>query len=64
MNYIQKLKEENVEYINKINSALDEIIAIRCYLQSNKFCCGNELDGYVSISDVQVRLDNVRDALN
>ena len=48
-NDIAKLKNEQIA----CSSTLTEFIG---FLNSNKFHCGNRLDGYINVSDVQARL--------
>ena len=44
--------------MNNINELINEF---QQYLNSDKFACGNELDGYINISDVHDMLDQIRD---
>jgi len=41
---------------NALLEAQAEIFNLLGYMQSKKFRCGNELDGYINISDVHERL--------
>lgn len=60
MNYIKRLEADRHTLengITEIASELDELIK---YLQSDKFACGSDLDGYVNTSDVLARLSHAR----
>jgi hypothetical protein len=59
MNYIKQLQEQIAENTRLINEAAENINQLRRYLNSPKFHCGDELDGYVNTQDVLSRLDNV-----
>lgn len=37
----------------------DEIEELRKYINSSKFNCGGELDGYVNTKDIEARLQNI-----
>ena len=56
MNYIKRLQRDNAEQATEIAEIKQEIRDLVSYLQSPKFNCGNELDGYVNVSDVIARL--------
>ncbi len=56
MNYIKRLQRDNAEQATEIAEIKQEIRDLVGYLQSEKFNCGNELDGYVNVSDVIARL--------
>ena len=59
MNYINKLQAENAELKSRVDAADAAIRELRVYLASNKFT-GNpesELHGYVSVRDVDRRLN-------
>jgi len=63
MNYIKKLESLNKAHgdtIVNISTRLDNILA---YLNSSKFYCGSELDGYVSVQDIMLRLREIRSEL-
>ena len=60
MNYIKRLESDRHTLesgITNIASELDDLIA---YLQSEKFSCGSDLDGYVNTSDVLARISHAR----
>ena len=42
----------------EINNLINEFAV---YINSDKFACGNELDGYINISDIHDMLDQIRD---
>jgi hypothetical protein len=48
------------EQLEEVNSRMKEL---RAYLNSEKFHCGDELDNYVNISDVILRLNELDVAL-
>jgi len=63
MNYIKKiesLNKANEDTLANISARLDNILA---YLNSPKFRCGSELDGYVSVQDIILRLREIRSEL-
>lgn len=41
----------------------NNLLEIVSYLNSSKFRCGDELDGYVNINDILSRIQLVRDEL-
>lgn len=57
-NYIQTLQAENIELKAAIEAARDELQTLRAYLASPKFTGegAGELCGYVSVADVENRL--------
>lgn len=59
-NYIHTLQAEvkRLEYIIEQNREI--VNDLRRYLNSSKFHCGNELDGYVNVQDVISRLTDIR----
>jgi hypothetical protein len=58
-NYIIQL-QETVETLSSQKRELqDGIKELKSYLQSSKFNCGDELDGYVNIQDVLNRLPEI-----
>ena len=59
-NYIHQLQDQVKTLESEkeiIQSGLDELMR---YMQSSKFHCGDELDGYVNISDVVSRLVEIK----
>jgi hypothetical protein len=56
MNYIHKLKKDNEGLKDEINIIKESLDDLRRYLNSSKFQCGDELDGYVNVKDVLDRL--------
>lgn len=59
MNYIQKLNDKISRLDTQRAVAYDAVQDLKQYLQSSKFRCGNELDGYVNIQDVMNRLAQI-----
>lgn len=57
-NYIHKLQDENENLKAKLAKKEAMINELRRYLNSGKFHCGDELDGYVNVADVLHRLNN------
>jgi hypothetical protein len=56
MNYINKLQA--------IKQTHDEFVSeLKTYLNSSKFSCGDELDGYVQINDILSRIRNLEYSL-
>lgn len=64
MNYIKRLEKENEELRTILTSAKQILTDCCVYLDSKKFRCGDPLDGYVNISDVQDQLFNARTCLS
>lgn len=64
MNYIKKIEGENRNAVEAKEKALEAIKDLECYLESSKFNCGSELDGYVNVKDVLARLVHVNGALS
>ena len=56
MNYIKRLQRDNAEQATEIADLFFHLRDLVSYLQSPKFNCGNDLDGYVNVSDVIARL--------
>jgi chromosome segregation ATPase len=57
--YINQL-QDTVETLSSQKRELQEgIKELKSYLQSSKFNCGDELDGYVNIQDVLNRLPEI-----
>lgn len=62
-NHIRDLKYQ-AELANAQRQSADtEIVELIQYLNSDKFQCGSELDGYVNVKDIMDRLRNVRACL-
>ena len=61
MNYIKRLQNENQEKLDAIKAVREEFNLLEKYLLSDKFRCGDELDGYVSVQDVLNHIDGIRD---
>lgn len=64
MNHIYRLQRDlrNANAVeNAYRNGLAELLR---YLSSPKFHCGNELDGYVSIKDVAIRINETIGAAN
>jgi len=56
MNYIYKLQKEVEDKDEMLRKMVEALQGLRAYLQSEKFRCGNDLDGYVNTQDVLNRL--------
>jgi len=56
MNYIHKLQKEIKDKEAMLQKMVEALQGLRAYLQSEKFRCGNDLDGYVNTQDVLNRL--------
>jgi hypothetical protein len=63
-NYIKALENDRDQLQMAKDAAHMAICDLAQYLQSDKFRCGDELDGYVNVDDVQRYLINIKDALN
>jgi hypothetical protein len=61
--YIHKLQEENKQLKETIDLAKFGLTELQNYLMSDKFRCGNELDEYVNVKDVQSMINNVQSVL-
>lgn len=64
MNYIHQLqrKVRNHEFSKEV--AKENLAELRKYLLSEKFHCGDELDGYVNVKDVLNWVDRLRGNLD
>ena len=62
MNYIKRLEMEVTELGNDIEIIDNIVTEAYQYLNSTKFRCGDELDGYVNIKDIMSYLDRIRGA--
>jgi hypothetical protein len=56
MNYIKRLQEENQEKQTRIQELEDKIVEVMRYINSDKFKAEGELQGYVNIKDIALRL--------
>ena len=56
MNYIHRLQGEVREKEREAKTLRESLSALRNYLLSEKFRCGDPLDGYVNVRDVLNRL--------
>jgi hypothetical protein len=63
MNYIKRLEQEGQDASEKRDKALEALRDLQGYLGSEKFRCGDDLDGYVNVQDVLNRLAHIQDAL-
>lgn len=61
MRYIEKLIKDKEDSKKTISSIYEDINNLEKYLLSRKFHCGDDLDGYVSISDVLNRLERAKE---
>lgn len=62
-NFIQSLKSENAALKDKSTDATNICNELLRYMNSEKFHCGNELDGYINTSDVQAYLMRIKESL-
>jgi hypothetical protein len=58
MNYIKRLEIENEEKQNRIQELEDRIHQLKVYLDNDKFKGEGDLQGYVNIRDIFLRLQN------
>ena len=64
MNYIKALKSD-VQNLKRSQARTDTAIHyLERYLNSSKFSCGDELDGYVNVEDVKRHIIIIKDALH
>jgi hypothetical protein len=63
-NFIKSLQNDRDQLMIAKDRAHEAICDLAQYLQSDKFHCGDELDGYVNVDDVQRYLINIKDALD
>ncbi|MEE9373457.1 MAG: hypothetical protein V3V00_10430 [Saprospiraceae bacterium] len=63
MNYIKKLEKENKAMKRALERTNTQIKLFTTHIFSDKFHCGNELDGYISTNDVDNHLTLIRNAL-
>lgn len=63
MKYINKLQETVQKQNASIEAARESVMEALAYLDSEKFRCGSELDGYVSVSDMVARIRTIERAL-
>ena len=60
MNYIKQL-QSNIEQADSKANIVDDIVTeLYNYVNSTKFSCGDDLDGYVNIKDITTYLDRIR----
>ena len=59
MNYIHKLHEDHNRALDAKEALEDGIRDLITHLCSEKFHCGDRLDGYVNVQDVIDRLRNL-----
>lgn len=64
MNYIQSLQDQVSELRTQKDAVNEQITSLMAYINSPKFQCGDELDGYVNISDVMSRLIEMRSSIS
>ena len=64
MNYIKSLQNDRNQFDIAVDRAHEAIMDLAGYLNSSKFSCGDDLDGYVNVEDVKSRLINIKDALD
>ena len=63
MNYIKKLEHTQAILNTRIAETRGRIQAFEEYLLSEKFHCGDPLDGYVNVQDVLAFLNLIDDPL-
>jgi hypothetical protein len=64
MNYIKSLKNDKAQLEMAKDRAHMAICDLAQYLNSDKFSCGNELDGYVNVDDVKRYLLTIKEAVD
>ena len=62
MNHIHKLQKDARDQRAEIEALRAGITRVIAYVNSTKFACGDQLDGYVSIKDISVRLQETLSA--
>ena len=62
MNYILSMRDEIKALQRELLTLKAGLNELRAYLNSAKFRCGHELDGYVNVADVLAYLRNAEDA--
>lgn len=62
MNYIKRLQLRNKAKQARIDELENSLSSLRGYLESHKFNCGDELDSYVQISDVLLRIAEAKNS--
>jgi hypothetical protein len=63
-NYIKSLKNDKAQLEMAKDRAHEAVADLAQYLNSEKFRCGDALDGYVNIEDVKRYLINIKDAID
>ena len=58
--YSTVLKGQIKEREGRLEEIDESILELMSYMNSEKYHCASELDGYISISDVQTRLEEMR----
>lgn len=56
MNYIKQLQEDNQDKQNRIQELEDKIAEVMRYINSDKFKAEGDLQGYVNIKDIALRI--------
>lgn len=56
MNYIKQLQETTQEQEQRIAELEQRIADLKRYVNSDKFQCEGELQGYVNVKDILLRL--------
>lgn len=59
--YSTVLKGQIGEREDRLDEIDEKILELMSYMNSEKYHCGDEMDGYISISDVQTRLEEMRE---
>lgn len=59
MNYIKKLERDKRIAKYQMDEMKIRIEELRAYIHSDKFNCGDELDGYVSVKDIEARIQHI-----
>ena len=59
MRYINTLQNQVKERNETLSEISTGILELKSYLLSEKFRCGDQLDGYVNVKDVLLRLEEI-----
>jgi hypothetical protein len=60
MNFIKQLQSDNADKDQEIKDLRDAIGELRMYMLSDKFNSNCELNGYVNIKDILLRLEGTK----
>ena len=59
MNYIKRLEMENKQKEAELQEMKNQIIQLRKHMQSKKFHCGDDLDNYINVQEVDAMLTDM-----